>query len=70
MFVKSSACGNAEHKTRKRCSGKRDRTAYMSLPDFTERQLVSDYRLLEETRSAQATIVALCPEFHTLNCEI
>lgn len=37
----------------KQCSGKRKRTAYISLPDFTERQLVQDYRLLEETQRAQ-----------------
>ena len=50
-----STCGNAEHKVQRNCNGKRDRTAYMSLPAFTERQMVSDYRLLEETRRAQAS---------------
>ena len=55
--IKSLTCrftdGTAEHKVQKQCSGKRKRTAYISLPDFTERQLVQDYRLLEETQRAQ-----------------
>jgi len=45
--------GAAEHKEASGCTGKRDRTQYVSLPAFTERQLVSDYQLLEETQRAK-----------------
>lgn len=54
----TSCSGPAEHKVEKQCDGKRKRTAYVSLPDFTERQLVQDYRLLEETQRVQVGLSA------------
>lgn len=36
------------HKAERACSGVRDKTAFTSLGDFTEMQLVSDYRFLED----------------------
>ncbi|XP_051869118.1 translation initiation factor IF-2 [Pristis pectinata] len=38
-----------KHKAESGCSGIRDKTAFQSLSDFTEMQLLSDYRFLEDT---------------------
>ena len=43
----SLACTKA-HKQEKTCTGKRSRTEMVNLSDFTERQLLSDYKFLEE----------------------
>ena len=53
LTKRNLCCLTAEHKAASGCTGKRDRTQYVRLPDFTERQLISDYRLLEETQLAQ-----------------
>ncbi|XP_059839690.1 box C/D snoRNA protein 1 isoform X2 [Hypanus sabinus] len=37
-----------KHKTESGCSGVRDKTAFQSIADFTETQLLSDYRFLED----------------------
>ena len=41
-----------DHKAATGCSGKRSRTAFVSLGTFSDRELLSDYRLLEETARA------------------
>ncbi|KDD73341.1 hypothetical protein H632_c2274p0, partial [Helicosporidium sp. ATCC 50920] len=41
-----------EHKLQLECSGKRDRTAFVSRSEFDERALLSDYHLLEEIQRA------------------
>lgn len=43
------ACSK-EHKARSRCSGKRNRTAFVSLAEFTDDQFMADYELLEGVR--------------------
>lgn len=43
----SLACSKA-HKQHTGCTGKRSRTEMVTLSDFTERQLLSDYKFLEE----------------------
>lgn len=43
----SLACSQA-HKQASGCTGKRSRTDMVTLSDFTERQLLSDYKFLEE----------------------
>ena len=43
----SLACTKA-HKQATGCTGKRSRTDMVTLSDFTERQLLSDYKFLEE----------------------
>lgn len=48
-------CGldcSRQHKKDAGCSGKRDRTAFVSLPEMDSRHLHSDYQLLEETARA------------------
>ena len=47
MRTCSLACTKA-HKQEKTCTGKRSRTEMVTLSDFTERQLLSDYKFLEE----------------------
>lgn len=47
MRTCSLACTKA-HKQEKACTGKRSRTEMVTLSDFTERQLLSDYKFLEE----------------------
>lgn len=47
MRTCSLACTKA-HKQAKACTGKRSRTEMVTLSDFTERQLLSDYKFLEE----------------------
>ena len=42
----------AAHKQASRCSGRRDRLAFVPLADFGDRELISDYRLLEEVARA------------------
>ncbi|KAK7505143.1 hypothetical protein BaRGS_00003713 [Batillaria attramentaria] len=45
-----------EHKECSGCNGKRDKTAYVPIDEFTETHLLSDYRLLEDTsRKAELT---------------
>ncbi|KAK9809887.1 hypothetical protein WJX72_001076 [[Myrmecia] bisecta] len=48
----SLACSKA-HKQESGCTGKRARTAYVPLQAFTDRELISDFRLLEETVRVQ-----------------
>ena len=43
----SLSCSKA-HKQKTGCTGKRSRTEMVTLSDFTERQLLSDYKFLEE----------------------
>ncbi|XP_060603820.1 box C/D snoRNA protein 1-like [Ruditapes philippinarum] len=38
-----------QHKVNTDCSGQRDKTAYVKLSDFNDRNLLNDYRLLEDT---------------------
>ncbi len=64
---------SAEHKAASGCTGKRDRTQYVGLPAFTERQLVSDYQLLEETQRAKVRCDAklsgsTAAQAHTHSC--
>ncbi len=47
MRTCSLACTKA-HKQEQACTGKRSRTEMVTLSDFTERQLLSDYKFLEE----------------------
>lgn len=47
----SLACCN-EHKTSTGCSGRRDRLAFVAMKDFSDSNLLSDYRLLEEIQTA------------------
>ena len=47
MRTCSLACTKA-HKQEKACTGKRSRTEMVTMSDFTERQLLSDYKFLEE----------------------
>eukprot|EP00197_Chlamydomonas_leiostraca_P010150 CAMPEP_0202880592 /NCGR_PEP_ID=MMETSP1391-20130828/35271_1 /ASSEMBLY_ACC=CAM_ASM_000867 /TAXON_ID=1034604 /ORGANISM="Chlamydomonas leiostraca, Strain SAG 11-49" /LENGTH=378 /DNA_ID=CAMNT_0049563117 /DNA_START=104 /DNA_END=1237 /DNA_ORIENTATION=+ len=48
----SLACSKA-HKESSGCSGKRDRLKFVSLQEFDDRTLLSDYRLLEEVHRAE-----------------
>jgi hypothetical protein len=59
----SLECSRA-HKERARCSGKRAREAFVPLKDYDERNLLSDYRFVEEaieTRAAAERRLAAAP---------
>ncbi|MEW5302771.1 MAG: hypothetical protein WDW38_004117 [Sanguina aurantia] len=48
----SLACSN-QHKSVDACSGTRDRTAFVTMQQFDDRTLMSDYRLLEDVQRAE-----------------
>ncbi|XP_022094605.1 box C/D snoRNA protein 1-like [Acanthaster planci] len=53
------------HKASTNCSGVRDKTAYVSVKDFTDRHLLSDYRFLEDVdRKAYSAITDDTPGWH------